>query len=145
MAMAAMLGRMGCSPAGRLSLANQGLTSMDILGDNGEEIANMCKIIRRDENVAISAIAESNLRLASFVVRHYRRVSRPLTANNTTLAFVRGYKELCAEEKAHEVPDNNIELDGKDWAKNIDSIQDYLGIRLGRTKIPLAHIVRKEI
>ena len=49
------------------------------------------------------------------------------------------------EEKAYEVPDNNIELDMKDWAKNIDSIQDYLGIRLGRTKIPLACIARKEV
>ena len=38
--MAAMLGRMGCAVPGRASLANQGLTSMEALGDNGEEVIN---------------------------------------------------------------------------------------------------------
>ena len=145
-AMAAMLTRLGCSNPARASLGGQGLDSINTLADTGEDvIANMCKIIRRDEQVPISAIAESNIKLASFVARHHRRISRVMTPAGTTMAVLRRYRELYEEEKAYEVPDNNIELDMKDWAKNIDSIKDYLGIRLGRTKIPLAYIVRKEV
>ena len=144
--MAAMLTRLGCSNPARASLANQGLDSIDTLADTGEDvISNMCKIIRRDEQVPIPAIAESNIKLASFVARHHRRISRGLAPNGITMPVIRRYRELYAEEKAYEVPDNNIELDMKDWAKNIDSIQDYLGIRLGRTKIPLAYVVRREV
>ena len=62
-AMAAMLGRLGCSVNARASLGGQGLDSMDTLADTGEDvIANMCKIARRDEQVPISAIAESNMK-----------------------------------------------------------------------------------
>ena len=37
-----------------------------------EVISNMCKILRRDEAVPVSAIAEDSLKLGSFVARHYR-------------------------------------------------------------------------
>ena len=127
-------------------MGGQGLDSIPTLADTGEDvIANMCKIIRRDENVPISAIAESNIKLASLVARHFRRISRALAPAGITRQVLVRHRELYEEEKAYEIPDNNIELDMKDWAKNIDSIQDYLGMRLGRTKIPLAYIVRKDV
>ena len=138
---------MGCSANGRQRLyAGQGLDSIDTMADVSDEvISNMCKILRRDEAVPVSAMAEDSLKLGCFVARHYRRISRNLTPNGLTRNLINNYRDLKAEEDAYETPDNNVEIDRKDWAKTMDAMKDYLSIRLGRTKIPLAYIIRNNV
>ena len=126
--------------------AGQGLANIGTMADTGDNvISNMCKIVHRDEQIPISAIAEKNIKLGCFVARHCRRISRNLTPVMVTMALIRSYRDLHEEEDDYTVPDDNIELDPKDWAKNIDTIKDYLGTRLGQTKIPLAYVVRNDV
>ena len=146
-AMQAAIGRMGCSNNARQRLyTGQGLDSIDTMADVSDEVmSNMCKILRRDEAVPVSAMAEDNLKLGCFVARHYRRISRTLMPAALTRDLINNYRDLKAEEDAYETPDNNVEIDNKDWAKTMDAMRDYFGIRLGRTKIPLAYIIRNEV
>ena len=59
-AMQAAIGRMGCSNNARQRLyTGQGLDSIDTMADVSDEVmSNMCKILRRDEAVPVSAMAE---------------------------------------------------------------------------------------
>ena len=123
--MQAALGRMGCSANGCQRLyTGQGLKSIDMMADVSDNaIANMCKILRRDEAVPVSAMAEEHLKLGCFVARHYRQISRNLTLAGLTRNLINNYRDLKAEEDAYETPDNNIEIDKKDWAKTMDAIK----------------------
>ena len=103
-AMQAAIGRMGCSNNARQRLyTRQGLDSIDTMADVSDEVmSNMCKILRCDEAVLVSAMAEDSLKLGCFVARHYRRISHTLMPAALTRNLINNYRDLKAEEDAYE-------------------------------------------
>ena len=127
--MQAAADRMGCTANGSQRLyTGEGLNNIETIADTADEvISNMCKILRRDGNVLVLAMAENNVKLGCFVARHYRRISRNLKSAGLTKKLINNYKDLKAEEDAHETtPDNKVEINNEDWAKTVDSMKDYL-------------------
>ena len=56
--------------------------------------------------------------------------------------MIEAHKELYYEEEAYKIPDNKVKVDHKDWVKLMELMEDHLKMRLGRTKIPLAYVIR---
>eukprot|EP00978_Attheya_sp_CCMP212_P027943 scaffold94968_cov61-Attheya_sp.AAC.3 len=142
------------------------LSEIKILTDSSE-IEGLCKVVRRpggtipNPNAAvtgqpatvyasgesISMIAESNLKLASYYLRHQERIGRTvITYAHVDSAAIRVLRDLKQYEKDHVDPITEPTVDTKDWSATMEAIEEWLrGGHLGVNKVPLAHIVRKEM
>jgi hypothetical protein len=138
------------------------LSEIKILRDS--EIEGLCKVVRRpggsivNPNAAtagqpatiyatgesISMIAESNLKLASFYLRHQERIGRTADYADVTLDSVRSLRDLRQYEKDHVDPTTEPTIDTKDWSATMEAIEEWLRGHLGVNKVPLAYVVRKE-
>jgi hypothetical protein len=138
------------------------LAEIKILTDS--EIEGLCKVVRRpggsvpNPNAAtagqpatitasgesISMIAESNLKLASYYLRHQERIGRVVDYAAITLDSVRILRDLKQYEKDHVDPTVEPTIDTKDWSATMDAIVEWLRGHLGVNKVPLAYVVRKE-
>ena len=162
-AMRALFMRMNFSNAAAGALTNE--QSLNSLGEltilTDDDCANVCKILKRPggttQNAAgeeitnpghnVSLLAEKNLKLAVFYVKHKQRCSEPVAFADVTLDHVRALKSLYDLEARYEKPDDpdpaNV-INTKDWTKTFDSIDEYLESVLGVTGVPLNYITRPE-
>ena len=140
----------------------QGMDSLDeirLLSD--EDIANLCKLIRRpggvvpgalnaagnavpNPGIQVNARAETNMKLTAFFLRHKARTSRTVTPADVTLISIRSLRELRDFESNYKPSDDVPTINEKDWPKTMEAILEYLRSYLGDKKIPLAYVVRKE-
>jgi hypothetical protein len=138
------------------------LSEIKILTD--DEIESLCKVVRRpggtlpNPNAAvagepatipargesISMIAESNLKLASYFLRHQERISRTVVYADVTLDGVRALRDLKQYEKDHVDPTAEPTIDTKDWSATMEGIEEWLRGHLGVNKVPLSYVVRRE-
>ena len=165
-AMRQMFVRVGFSdPAATIMVDSHGLIDVDILrrfDDN--EVTTLCTILKKpggripdpnnagafitDPGTPVSIMAEKNLKLAVYYIKHRHRTSRPTTPANITdnEAGIRGISEMRLEEKSHvnaPIPSTPSDLiDEKNWTKTIESLNDFLRSQLGSTGLPLAWCVR---
>jgi hypothetical protein len=90
-------------------------------------------------------IAESNLKLASYYLRHQERIGRMVDYADVDLANVRNLRDLKQYEKDHVDPTTEPTIDTKDWLATMEAIEEWLRVgHLGVNKVPLAYVVRKE-
>ena len=165
-AMRQMFVRVGFSdPAATIMVDSHGLIDVDILrrfDDN--EVTTLCTILKKpggripdpnnagafitDPGTPVSIMAEKNLKLAVYYIKHRHRTSRTTTPANIidNEASIRGISEMRLEEKGHvnaPIPSTPSDLiDEKNWTKTIESLNDFLRSQLGSTGLPLAWCVR---
>jgi hypothetical protein len=126
------------------------------------EVVNLCKVLRRPggtmmvPNAAgvnvqvpnpgnkVSLLAENNLKMARFYLRHRARVSRAVVPVDITLVNVRSIRELCTSEGKHEDPKVKPTIDDNDWPKTMEAFDEYFRAYHGETGIPLAYVIRAE-
>ena len=125
---------------------------------NDSEVSNLCKALRKpggtiqgpnnalipDPGVRVSLIAENNLKLACYYLRHLQRISRTVTINQVTLDRVRALKELKEAEEAHQDPNESPKVDMSNMTNTMETIFECLHGFQGITKIPLAYLVRPD-
>jgi hypothetical protein len=92
----------------------------------------------------VSSRAQNNLKLLAYYLRFQQRTSVAPVLAQITLANIRALRDQRDQEEAHTDPDAPV-LDGDDWPKTIETLQEYLGACLGSTKLPLAYVVRRSI
>lgn len=97
----------------------------------------------QNPGVSVNQRAEGHLKLLSFYLRHQARVSRTVTAADITLETIRSVRDLREFESTYKAPTEAPTINGKDWPKTMESIEEYLRSYLGERKIPLAYVVRK--
>ena len=158
------LDRIGFSAVARNYIVNdQGIDAVEefrILSD--EEVENLCKNVRRpggtipnpnngqgqpenipNPGIPVSMRAESNLKLMCYYIRHKDRTSRSAYIPGITSASIRALRHLRDEEKAHKDPEDTPSI-GRDWAKNMEGIEEWLRRYIGVTGVPLSYVIRKE-
>ena len=155
--------RMGFTDEAALAITtSQGIDSLselELLTDG--EIENLCKVVRRpggqvaqaagaaagqaqpNLGIAVSLKAENNLKLAAYFLRFRTRTSRTTVATDITAASVRALRDHKQYEEKHKDVDPP-EIDGRDWPRTIDGIEEWLRGCLGVTKIPLAYVIRAD-
>ena len=82
--------------------------------------------------IPITLRAENHLKLICYQIRLAKRCSQSIVPSNITLDSVRALHGLCHWEENHndaEAP----EINGKDWPRTIDALQDYFRECLGTT------------
>lgn len=158
-AIRAALVHLGFTQAAAATITDvQGYNTLDELADlDDEEVKSLCKVIRRpggtiavagrgggnvpNPGTVVSLKAENNLILACYFLNYKKRTSRQLMANDITNANVRMIKSLKDWETSHKdvaAP----EIDGRDWPRTIEALEEWLRGCLGVTKIPLAYVIR---
>ena len=150
-------GRIGFSAESYVMITDaQGIDcteEIDILTDG--EIENLCKVIRRPvginlitnvSNLGLQVFfrAENNLKLDRFFLKHKIRTGSVAIATDITLDNVRLLRELKKREKEHTDPLVFLEIDVKNWPKNIESLEEYLRGIIGVKGIPLSYVVRSK-
>ena len=163
--------RLGLSQAAARHIIDvQGIDSLQEIGYLDEDgISNLCKAVRRpggsianpdhDPNeddgpnnrptipftgIQVSLLAEENLKLLSYYIRHLERVSRTPNIGSITRTTVRKLRELRAAEANHENPSITPKIDDRNWAKTLEGLEEYLRGHLGETKVPLAYVLRPD-
>ena len=140
----------GCSAAVVTAIVNQqGFQNLDDFVDMDDgDVEALCKVIQRPggalapQNVTFRA--KTNLKLATFYLRHLKRTSRPLRWQSITVASIRTLRTLKEDEEAYTNPTDKPTINNKDWSKMLEDIEEYLATVLGETKIPLSYVVRTD-
>jgi hypothetical protein len=166
-AMRTAMDRLGFSNPASMAIVNdQGINTvpeLTLLTD--DEVANLCKVIRRpggtinnpnaganqpglipNPGVPVPLRAENNLKLCCYYTRYMVKVSRAVTPNMITLEAVRAVRNLKEWEDNQEDPKapEGI-INSKDWAKTMEAIVEYLRANLGVSKVPLSYVVRDDV
>ena len=129
-------------------------TGEDYANMTNTDIENICKITRRpggqnatnngpNNGISVSMKAEKNLKMVAFFYRYQLRTSRPLIIGNATTNNIARYRMLMEAEEQH-TDMTPPELSFVNWTRTIDVIEDYLRNCLGKTKIPLAYVIREQ-
>ena len=151
----------------------QGVDSVQELGSlNDDDASDLCRTIRRPGGhianpafvagapavvppavavptripcvgIMVLQRAETNMKLASFTVRHCHRISRRLSAPATNPASIRHLCDLKIKEDSKDKDQPSVPTidPPKSWPKTIDSFQDHFSSVLGETKAPLACMI----
>ena len=166
-AMRTMFGRLGFSGQGPVMLTvDQGIDNIDELKDlDDDEVETLLKLLRRPggtvvnpnaanpgqpahitaPGISVSMRAATHLKLAVYYCRHMGRTSRPLRTVDITCPNIKALKALREEEDASKDPTKEPTIDKKNWSKTLEAIQEWIGMHLGITKVPLSYVVREEI
>ena len=140
----------GCSAAVVAAIVNQqGFQHLDDFVDmDDDDVEALCKVIRRPGGALaaqnITFWAETNLKLATFYLRHLKKTSRPLRWQSITVAAIRSLRTLKEDEEAYTNPTDKPTINDKDWSKMLKNIEEYLATVLGETKIPLSYVIRTD-
>lgn len=122
--------------------------------DSGAAVSNLCQNLRRHgrggENagaVFVSQLAENNLVLLVFWLKHQARTSRHVKAGDVTLEAIQSLRCLRDDEATaySDVPPvvAKPKIDPENWVQTFLDIQVYLGRHKGCTNVPLLYVVRK--
>ena len=139
----------------------QGLNSLGELRMlTDDECTTICKTLKRPGGTiddghgnainnpghSVSLVAEKNLKLAVYYLKHQERCSTVAIYANVTLDNVRALKSLYDLEKSYSKPndpDPEKIINTRDWTKTMDAIDEHLESVLGVQGVPLKYIVRK--
>jgi len=140
---------------------DQGLDEVEefrILSDS--EVENLCKNTRRpggiinnpnrgrnnpatipNPGVPVSLKAENNLKLMCYYIRHQDRVSRTVRIQDIDSEAIRNLRHLREEEDKHEDP-GDLPTIGRDWARNMETIKEWIRQYIGVTGVSLQYVLR---
>jgi hypothetical protein len=133
----------------------EGLDSLENVRslDSGAAVSNLCKNLRRgygrggeDGGAFVSQLAENNLSLLVFWLKHQARTSRQVNAGDVTLEAIHSLRYLRDDEarSCSSVPPvvAKPKIDPESWVQTFLDIQSYLGRHAGCTNVPLLYVVR---
>jgi uncharacterized membrane protein YgcG len=144
-----------------INIGYKNFTDVSFLDDT--EIKAICSTLRKpgglvenpttpgammpDPGTSVSPMAERNLTLLTFWLKHLTRVSRtPEKAEPVTVVMLCGWIEQKKYEATWTIPtDNKPTIDTRDWNRTLENVRNYLSLCPGETKIPLAYIVRDRV
>jgi hypothetical protein len=152
--------------AASLLVGDQGINELkEIRRLTDSEAEDLCKVLRRpggaiantpaaiaagaaatrsNPGTQVSVVAQNNLKLLCYFLKHHVRVSRDLVPGDITPIGIRGLEDLRLSEEKHKNPTSKPTIDDKDWAKTFESIEEDLKSYLGTTGIPLAYVIRND-
>jgi hypothetical protein len=94
--------------------------------------------------IFVPSRAQNNLKLLAFYLRYQQRTSMTPVVGQITMINIRALRAQRDQEEAHTDPDAPV-IDGEDWPKILETLQEYLGACLGGTDLPLAYVVRRSL
>jgi len=159
-AIRSMLRRIGFTAnAATYLVEHQGLTRLvDLHNLTDDDVSTLCKVVRRpggtiegetaasprvpNPGIPVSVQAEFNLKLACFFVRFQRRTSRACEPGDVDLDSLDTLREHRLMEKEHVDSKDPPKINPKNWPETIAAIEEHLRGCLGKTKNPLAYVVR---
>ena len=111
-----------------------------------EECSGLCDLIRQNKSTSVSLIAENNLKLAVYYVRHQDRISRSCTIESIDRHSIRDVRDLRDTELKHFDPELIYapKFNTKDREKAIEAVRDFLAEHRGVTGVPLSYVVRPD-
>jgi hypothetical protein len=148
------------SPDAATKLVQMGYDSFGTIRSlEDAEIESICSTLRKpggivpnpanagtfmpDPGTNVSPMAERNLNLLAFWLKHLVRVSRTPEIEKINVEMLSEWIEQKKFEATWTIPtDNKPKIDTKDWHRTLENIRNYLTLCPGETKIPLAYIVR---
>jgi hypothetical protein len=146
--------------AADILVKDEGLDSLESVRslDSGAAVANLCKNLRRGygrggENggggggAFVSQLAENNLSLLVFWLKHQTRTSRQVKAGDVTIEAIRSLRCMRDDEaRSYSVPRVVVKpkIDANDWVQTFLDMDSYLARHVGCTNVPLLYVVRKE-
>ena len=161
--MRALFHRLSFTQAASTALSDeQGLNSLaEVRMLTNDDCSNICKILKRPggtiQNAAgqdianpgynVSLVAEKNLKLAVFYLKHKQRCSEDVAFADVTLANVRQLKPLYDLEQGYKQPDDPDPtkiINSRDWTKTFDALDEHLESVLGVNGVPLNYITRQD-
>ena len=119
----------------------QGINDLDELGNLfDKDVERLCKALKNpggtipnpnagqrgaqptipNPGLNVSVKGEQNLKLASFYVRHQKRISRPFHIPSMTIAAIRCFKDLKEAEEEHKDPTEKPTISEKNWSKTLE-------------------------
>ena len=159
--------RLGFSAHAAVELVeNQGLGDLEVIKEmTDDEIETLCRLLRRpggtvanpaqgpnapdripNPGMPVACLAETNLKLLRYYLRHLVRISRTARAEDITREKIRALSGLREWESNYSEPDAPEGLiNPKDWVRTFEAIHEFLRTQLGTTGIPLAYVIRKDV
>jgi hypothetical protein len=102
--------------------------------------------IMPDPGIYVSSLAERNLMLLTFWLKHLVRISRAAEAEQVTVVMLCGWIKQKKYEAAWTIPtDSKPSIEPRDWHHTLENIRNYLTLCPEEAKIPLAYIVRNRV
>lgn len=122
------------------------LDELELLTD--EEVISLCKNVRKPTGNtragrAITLKAENNLKLACYMLRHYKRTSRTPDPADVTVDAIRELADLKKQEKKHEDKEPPT-IKPSDWVATFELLTEWLRQCRGTSGLPLAYVVRND-
>ena len=109
-----------------------------ITGRNNQQVPN--------PGMAISTMAQSNLKLATFWIMHrLERVQRPTTPLDVTRAAIDPFAWQQKTEDSYEPPSDPPKIDEKNWVKTLEAMEEWLRLIPGEHHLPMAYVIHKDI
>lgn len=95
--------------------------------------------------VAVSAQAEINLKVACFMVRHYNRVNRTITAAAIDNAALTKYNVYRREQLSYKEPATLLKLKkGEKMIRYLETMAEHIHLYNGIDGSPLSYIIRED-
>jgi hypothetical protein len=93
----------------------------------------------------VSLLADINLKLCVYFLKHTERVHRVPTEDSITLEVVRGYREQHRYEEKFNKTAVKPEINDKDWPHTMESVREYLAAQYGAKGFTLDYVIRQEV
>ena len=77
-----------------------------------------------------------------YYIRHQDRISRTVRVQDIDSATIRNLRHLREEEEKHKDPEE-LPTIGKDWARNMETIKEWIRQYIGVTGVSLQYVIRQ--
>lgn len=143
-----MLNGLGLSQDVSTAIVSQGYTSLDEfkLLEDDDDVQDLCRIVRKpggqvttgrgvnavttaDPGIKVTLVAETNLKLACFYMRHMlNRISRDIVPNDVTVINIHTLRDLYKSEKDYTFPKKETfpKIDERSWPDTLRILQPNL-------------------
>jgi hypothetical protein len=145
--------------------AQENITLDSLAGFQDQDVKALCKALRKpggtidgpapagggavqqvaNPGVAVSAMAELNLKITCFLAQHFIRVSRTLTTPDITAAAMIRYDVYRRSENEFKEPDTLLKLQKPekviDW---LEEFEEHLYLYNGQNGRPLSYVIRED-
>ena len=158
LAICSLFTQMGCTnQAANAIVDDQGINWLhELCYLTDTDVETLCKNVKHPGGVAagngggaspghmISHRAEMNIKLAAYWLQYSEKISRPRIGVDVTVPVVRSIRALRDAEGTYDDPSTPM-IDGRNWPRTFDTIDEYFLNSFGMTNIPLAYITREHV
>ena len=88
--------------------------------------------------------AENNLKMMCYYIRHQDCISRTVQVQNINANAICNLCHLREEGNKYKSPEEAPKI-GKDWGRNMETIQEWIRQYIGVTGVSLAYVIREKV